>query len=295
MAVIGAIGIADTFVETIDKLRSIKLKQGDKGYVPNPVRSNNNAKTISNVNDIFKYINIWDNQIDEMIAANNYSFKTDKSAIFIELRLGRCAPLLNKVSTYPEAVMVFHVFHNLLDGSKDTMEQNVEIYRYRDIVKSKITGWGPSNCSNFMCFDDAIDYKHGNITKYLIGFNFHLTDFSGSIFDPNSPNYLNFVTKDGIKLGSISLFNEWFSGIEYEKDISVVLNDYTDGLPNIYLCIENNTDIVFDASKWIQIFEWVSAKPYIVDDIVYMFNRVYKCTVANSDSVFNPINWDIIT
>lgn len=285
-------GVADIFVETINKIKSIKKVDN---VVPNPVKTGNFSKTASNVNDVFKYINIWDNQIDEMIAANSYSFKTNESAIFIELRLGRCAQLLNKVSTYPEAVIVFHVFSQVFDGGNDTMERNVEIYRYRDVIKSKITGWSPSSCSNFMCFDDALDYKHGNITKYLIGFNFNFTDLTGSIFDVNSPNYLKFVTQSGATLGSVSFFTDWISGLEYTSQISVVANGYTNKVPNIYLCTTNNNDVIFDNSKWYQIFAWVSNKQYTVDDKVYLFNRVYNCVEDNNDSIFNPSKWEIIT
>jgi hypothetical protein len=62
----------------------------------------------------------------------------------------------------------------------------------------------------------------------------------------------------------------------------------------MYYCIENNNDVLFDASKWVLVKHWSKSKSYNVGDYVLDTNLLYKCKVANSDLVFNPTNWYLI-
>lgn len=283
--------LAKIFQDTITKLTSIKVR--DK-VIANPVRANNFAKTISNVNNVFKYINIWDNQIDEMIKGTTYSFDSN-SAIFIELQLGEGQMLLNNVTSYPNAKIIFHIFSILLDAGKDNMEQNLKIFEFRDILKSNTLGWSPANCSSFMAYLDTLDYKHNNITKHLLGYNFNFIDKTGSIFDEYSPNYLNLVQLVNATVGSITIFQNWKSGLSYFANSSCIINGYDlNGLPLVYLCTIDNSDEIFNIANWLLIQSWKSGKSYEINDTVYVINRVYKCTTINNDNIFNPDNWEII-
>lgn len=281
--------LAAVFLETIEKLKSIKVQ--NLKTVPSP--SNNFKKTPSNINDFFKTINIWDNQIDEMIKGDGYSFNSN-FAIFVEYLPGEAKQLLNKVTSYPESVMTFHIFSILLDGQDGTMERNIEIYSARDKVNSKIKGWSPSRCSSFMSYRDVIDYKHKNITKYLLSYNFNFIDTTGSVFDTDSSYYLTSKSFDNPTL-SISIFEGWKSGMSYFADISVVCNGYLNEQLQVYLCKIDNEDIVFTLSNWTLIPQWKSDNEYEVDDYCFYVNTVFKCTTANNDVNFTIGNWIQIT
>lgn len=283
--------LANVFLQTINKLKSIKVQ--NPIVLPKP--SNNRVKTESNVNDFFKTINVWDNQVDEMIKGDSYSFNTDY-AIFVEYIPGDAKQLLNKVTSYPESVITFHIFSILLDGRDGTMERNIDIFIARDKTNSKIKGWSPDNCSSFMSCKDVLDYKHKNITKYILSYNFNFIDKTGSIFDVDSPFHLTSKSFDNPKITSISIFTGWISGASYTSNVSVVCNGYDFNKQLlVYLCKTDNSDKIFDLSNWTLIPEWKSKKKYSVDDYSFFVNTVFKCITDNEDSSFIPSNWIQIT
>ena len=82
--------LKDFFTEVLAKLNSIEVN--------NPIATptaNNIKKTPSNVNKVFKYINIWDEQIDEEVKGNNYVIASP--SIFIEYIAGDCKMLLRQM------------------------------------------------------------------------------------------------------------------------------------------------------------------------------------------------------
>lgn len=275
--------LKQVFIDTQNKLTSIQVKN----LVTLPKPSNNFLKTNSNANQYFKYINIWNDQIDELIKGNKgYAIK-DQS-VFIEFIPGDCKMLLGNISTYPDSVMSFHLYSiSLNDG--ENMDRNIAIFDLRDRLKSKIAGWSPSGCSMLMCCNDKLDYKHGNVTKYLLSYNFNFQDTKGSIIDNESDIYLFQKSFKNASL-SISIFSGWVSGINYYANTSVVVNSL-----NVYLCAIDNSDIIFDESNWILIPAWVSLKQYVVGNYVYYYNSIYQCLINNADIKFTSSNWNKIT
>jgi hypothetical protein len=282
----------DFFIEMQTLLESI---QPDT-LVQNPVKANNLKQTPSNINQLFKYINIWDDQVDDLIKAgtgqrDGYGFQFP--AIFIELITGDSYQVGGGVTMYKDTKCYLHIFSFSLNDS-DLMERNLEIYELRDTVKSKLLGFSPSTCSAFMSRYDAQDYKHHNITKYLLGFNFNLNDTKGSIFDSKSRNPLTFKS---LTLNPLpSQFKDWVSGTTYYQNLNVVLFSEVLGsqIKDVYLCLTTNTDVEFNALNWLKIPMWV-IKQWVINDYCYIYSYVYQCSISNADEIFNPNNWNLIT
>jgi len=273
------------FTEIQTKLASIQVKNP----TPLPPKSNNLSQTSSNQNQVFKTINIWDDQIDDLIkSATGYEIQFP--ALFLELILGDAKMVLGDVTHYPDSKIFFHIFSfNLNQQDTGKMEQNLVIYDLRDTVKANILGQRFHGANGFMSCYDAMDYKHKNITKYLLGFNFNYSDAVGSIYDSDSVNGLTFKTNTNLT-AIFSNFQSWISGLTYTQDVSVVIIATV-----IYVCIVTNSDLVFTLSKWSVVPFWISGTSYSVGNYVLDLGTVFKCLNANSDITFTPSNWTKIS
>ncbi len=273
------------FTEIQTKLASIQVKNP----APLPPKSKNLNPTSSNQNQVFKYINIWDDQIDDLIKSEK-GYEIAFDALFFELILGDAKMVLGDVTHYPDSKLFFHIFSfNLNQQDTGKMEQNLVIYDLRDIVKANILGQRFHGANGFMSCYDAMDYKHKNITKYLIGFNFNYSDAVGSIYDADSVNGLKFKTNSSLT-AIFNIFPSWISGLSYVADLSVVIIATI-----VYVCTTSNSDLVFDLNKWAVVNFWVSGKSYLVGDYELDLGIVYKCLNSNSDITFTPSNWTKIS
>jgi hypothetical protein len=248
--------------------------------IPNTI---NTDRTIQD--PYFIYCNIWDIQIDESILGSNYAF--NYPACFIEVDLGEGTQWMAGMSSYPDTIISFHIVGYLLDGGNDNMEQNIPIFTIKDLIKSKILGKNPSNCSSLQVCADKQDFKHKGVYKYILSFRTNFIDKCGSDYDPlGRDQQFGYITDGTMNLNSFKL---WESN-----------NDYTSGLNAIsyrglvYLCVISNSDIDFDVSKWELINIWTPSISYQVFDLVAFGSSIYECAIANSDDVFNVANWNKI-
>src|ERR1035437_6508345 len=197
--------LKDIFTQLITKIESIQVD--NPTVIPN---SKNFSKTASTKNQVFNTVSVWDNQIDDLIKGTGYEI--NNPTCLIEYIPGEAKMLLNNVSSFPESKVTFHIFSTALNSQgTGKMEQNLEIYDLRDTLKRYMNGFSPKGCTNLMCCEDKVDYKHGNITKYLLSYNFNFVDLVGSLFDVKSPNYKKPVVIPNL-VASISQWLEWVSG-----------------------------------------------------------------------------------
>ena len=142
------------FTDVLDELKTIQ----DDNPLPKLQAANNFQKTLSNRNQKFKMINIWNDQIDTEILStkkgDGYSIKCP--SVFIELVTNDGNQLLGGVTQYPEACMYFHIYSDQLNTpnniniSNDLIDANLEIFDLRDAITSKMLGFHTHNSSAFM-------------------------------------------------------------------------------------------------------------------------------------------------
>jgi hypothetical protein len=181
--------ITQAQLDVINALKQCVFPFPQVGKIPNP-------------NNKFNYWNIWDDQIDDMLKGSGYSFQCP--AFFVEFILSEGKSFGDKYQYYQDSVFNIYICGVLLDGGMQTLEQNLMIFTMRDIVKTQLLNYNSTGlpalitgCSSFACTEDKMDYKHGNLYKYKLGFKTCFVDIKGAIFDPNS----------GIKLGTIPSIN----------------------------------------------------------------------------------------
>ena len=233
---------------------------------------------------IWSYINIYDNQIEEMMSGENYSFGTP--ACFVEFNPGDAKNGGLGITMYPDCVLTFHIIAQSLDGGGDTMEQNLDIYDLRDAVKLAFTNNKVSFCSALMSVVDKQDYKHNNIIKYSLSFKCNFIDNSSYVLFTKNPPVWGAISNGTINLGT---YNEWISGYTYSV-FNLVMYD---GI--IYMCVTGNSDTVFTISNWERMNTWLPNTSYSVGDFVLWNQNLYQCSIANKDVLFIISNWTLIT
>src|ERR1700735_4333928 len=293
-------GLVDVFNTTLSKGLSILVDNP----IPTPKPAGNIQHTPSNVNQVFKTVNSWNDQIDNEILSLKQGekfggcqgFIVKCPALFIEFEPGDGDCILGGVTQYMDAKIYFHIYSDELatdnrSGQPQLMDANFQIDWLRDVITTNFNGFHCSFGSAMMNRFDKLDYKHGTITKYIKGFSFCWNDTKGSVYDPKSPRYL---TTQTIPSFSVYPQTDWVSGTNYVALINCVYLNVSPPAVGYWLCTISNSDVTFNPSNWLYCPLWASGTTYAIGNYVAFGYFCYQCLTANSDIIFNQSNWNII-
>lgn len=285
-------------------------------------------KSLTKINDksgltenVFKYCNVWNNQpyIQEKEKNESYPFKTP--AVFVGFELGNAMQLAYNMTSYPEAELSFYIVHEYLNDIGGDMDKNLKVFELRDYIKTKFSSVSISFCSSLVINQEIQDFNHDNVYVYKISFKTNFIDSKGSVLDTDSGAVWGFLENPTL---NVNVFIAWSCGRKYTSNIdsSSIFYQSSSGLRyvssngayyitsdsgssegifasvvslngDVYVCLETNSDLVFDESKWFRIYGW-TPKKYQVGDISAFYSRIYKCKTENEDDLFNESNWEII-
>lgn len=295
-------GLADVFNTTISFAQSLLVDNP----IPTPPPSNSIVKTQSNVNQLFKFVGKWNDNIDNEVTSlksGENTWKTAKGyiikcpALFVEFEPGDGSCILGGITQYMEAKLYLHIFSDELNtdnrsGKTEEMDSNYQIDYLRDRVVSGFNGFHPSFGSALMNRFDALDYKHGTITKYVKGFEFCWNDTKGSVYDPRSPRYQTSQLIPNIMANPIA--DVWVSGGSYVALSNVVYLNLTPNVVGNYLCTTTNNSTNFTPIQWAFCALWAGGTGYIIGAYVSFGYFIWQCTTSNNDTIFNQANWILI-
>lgn len=160
-------------------LDAIKGIEYDWSNAPYDVNVLGNAQ--ARPDKLFQKVLVWNNQINRLKSGDGYAFQCP--ACFLELIPESTNQFLDNV-TLTDYVGRFHIVDMELDAAdEDSLDQNLNVFIYRDIVKSAIVGIQPPNCSTMFNVSEEQDYEHDDVYHYIIDFKFCFTDTKGSILD----------------------------------------------------------------------------------------------------------------
>lgn len=226
---------------------------------------------------VFKYTNIWDDQIDEMIFGDGYAFNSP--AAFIEFTLGKGTSLGMKFTSFQESMIRIHILSTVLNSENPKMEQNLEVFKLRDYVVTKLKNSNIPFCSSVALVEDKQDYKHKNTYVYVLGFLTNFIDSKGSLYDEDSGAIYDFI-----KGFNINVLFGWQSGTHYFILNKIIYQG------EVYICISENSDTEFKPDNWYKIQSWVPAQ-YIVGNVVCFYSYIYICVIDNNDTDFDINKW----
>lgn len=124
--------------------------------------------------NIFKYIAIYNNQIDR-IRASQINFNSP--SCYIEVKHSNTLNLGNKLNANDLNIRI-HIAHLEYDAVTGRLDENINIFSIRDSIKKQLIKWNPINCGPLSTTPEMQEYKHGNIYHYIIKFNGHWVDSS---------------------------------------------------------------------------------------------------------------------
>jgi hypothetical protein len=148
-----------------------------------------------------QYVAIFNNQIKEEQDGKTFDFP--KPAILIEIENPNTGlqTLGRDNVTVSEITWRLSIVHEQLDAMDGTLDQNLDVFDYRDLVKVAMTSFAPKNCSLWQYSEESQDYAHNNIYVYGISFKCSYVDTKGSPLDPDSDQYITFEPPIALDLG----------------------------------------------------------------------------------------------
>jgi hypothetical protein len=148
-----------------------------------------------------QYVAIFNNQVKEEQDGKTFDFPKPALLVEIENPNQGLQTLGQDFVTVSEITWRISIVHEQLDAADGTMDQNLDVFDYRDLVKVAMTGIRPKNCSKWMYVEESQDYAHNNIYVYSVGFKCSFVDTKGSPLDPDSNTYITFEPPIALDLG----------------------------------------------------------------------------------------------
>jgi hypothetical protein len=139
---------------------------------------------IANRSALFQHIAVWNNQLKREKEGKGYSFA--KPAAFIEIQPIKWQQLNMGVNTC-DLTIKLHIIDNQIDAKDGTLDQNLQVLSYRDLVMASLgNGFFPAFCGAMSSTGEAHDYDHDNVYHLVITMNCVLVDTKGADIDPDS-------------------------------------------------------------------------------------------------------------
>ena len=134
------------------------------------------------------FVAVWNNHASRLMDGSGYSFACP--AVFVELETLGEAGRLGGGMTSQDYIIRIHLLHQELDAADGTLDQNLNVYDWRDDIKAKVTGMKPTNFSNLMFMNELQDYEHSNLYHYILEFKAAFVDTKGSPIDNDSTDWI---------------------------------------------------------------------------------------------------------
>lgn len=116
---------------------------------------------------------------------------------YVEPMFGKSLKMGLGLTLYPEFVFRIHIIDFQDDGFYEAggtsgtneliggLDQNLEIYKWRDLVKVQLQLFFPVSCGALSICNEKEDTEHGGIYHYILDFKTSFSDLKGSVLDPD--------------------------------------------------------------------------------------------------------------
>jgi hypothetical protein len=130
-----------------------------------------------NTDTCIDYVRVWNNQVELSEQGQMYSFPN--LACFVEIVPQRGSVGLG--ISAGDLTVKFHIVHVQLDAGNDEMDQNLEVFEYRDSIIRAFTYYESKACSGFQLVNEQPDYGHSNVYHYIVEFVCQYVDDKGDV------------------------------------------------------------------------------------------------------------------
>lgn len=141
--------------------------------------------------NLFQTVAQWNDQIEREKSGDGYLFA--KPACFVELRPVKWEQLNFGVNA-ADLVFRFHLVDNQPDAGDGTMDQNLRVIGYRDLLLQYMGQLSPDFCGQLTSIGEQQDTSHTNVYHYIIDMTCAFFDTKGALIDPDSGAYTETTT-----------------------------------------------------------------------------------------------------
>ena len=129
-------------------------------------------------NQYFKQIRVYNGQINSSLNRGIYLYEKATPALFLEIN-EQNSILLGKQITASDLIIKFHIVITQLDSATGTLDQNIDIFFYRNYIKRIFSKFKLTKGGTFIWGDDDESYIHDNLYHYILTYKCHYIDFLG--------------------------------------------------------------------------------------------------------------------
>lgn len=154
--------------------------------------------------NVFKNVYIYNNQIDLLRLG---AISMDLPVVFVEIKITNPVNLGQKQNA-ADLIVRIHIAMMELNANDASMDNNISIFTYRDLINRTLIGFQPNLCGPISILPESPDYKHGNLYHYINEYKCHWIDTSAQHETIASPLILKWCS-EGLFWGKTSL--KWCS------------------------------------------------------------------------------------
>ena len=137
---------------------------------------------------LFQWVAMWNNQIRQW--KDKMSFPVAKPACFLQIDLGDAMNMGLGVTLYQNVDIKLHIVDWQMDAGDGTIDQNLEVYVWRDLLKTHMENFFPLHGGCVTQTSEEQDYEHTDVYHYVVNFVCSMTDLKGGILDPDQENWI---------------------------------------------------------------------------------------------------------
>ena len=132
---------------------------------------------------LFQWVAMWNNQVRQWKTGKG--FPVQRPCCFAELNLGPAAAMGRGVTLYRDVQVIFHIVDWQVDAGDGTLDQNLQVITWRDLLKMNMERFFPRHCGAMTTLKEEQDYEHTGVYHYIITFKTSLSDLQGSWLNPD--------------------------------------------------------------------------------------------------------------
>lgn len=125
----------------------------------------------------FKFVRIWNNQLEQIEEGATYSFPMP--CCFVEILTPNEYTPIGRGYGTGELIVRIHIGHEEYDSLAQTYEQNFNVFTLRNKVVNIINNLQPIATSSLMRVSEQQDFIHTNIYHYIVDFRCAFIDSWG--------------------------------------------------------------------------------------------------------------------
>lgn len=133
-------------------------------------------------NTLFQQALVFNSQIQRQLEGE--AVPSDYPQAFVQPILGKPTKL-GQVWLYENAVFRVHLADWFLDDEMGGLDQNYEVFAWRDLVRANLEVFFPQYCSAMTEVNEDEDFNHDGVYHMVIDFKCAFTDLKGGILDPD--------------------------------------------------------------------------------------------------------------